>query len=166
MLKSIHRFLFTGVLPQLMTAGEYRTYDISKSEPVLNGESVAYTSSFMLFDTLEYDFSEEAKKTYKTMDDMEKVLAVKKFISGIWQIHPFEEGNTRTIAVFTELYLRSLGFQVDKQPFADNAQYFRDALVLDNTTNLAFKNGKPLEDVFLQLTRQEDKQIFNSLRKT
>lgn len=164
MLKSIHRFLFDGVLPQLMKAGEYRTYDIRKEEPVLEGESVSYTSSFLLLDTLDYDFSEEKKKDYRSLNDLEKILSVKNFISSVWQIHPFEEGNTRTIAVFTELYLRSLGFDIDNQPFADNAEYFRDALVLANTSNPKFKTEQPLDDFFLQLTKHTERKIFKSLR--
>lgn len=75
-LKSIHRFLFDGVLPQLMKAGEYRTYDIRKDEPVLNGESVLYTVSSLIIDTLDYDFSQEEKKDYTSLSLEEKVKAM------------------------------------------------------------------------------------------
>lgn len=163
-LKSIHRFLFDGVLPQLMKAGEYRTYDIRKDEPVLNGDSVLYTASSLIVDTLDYDFSQEEKKDYKSFSSDEKVHAVQSFISGLWQIHPFEEGNTRTIAVFTELYLRSLGIAVDNTPFAENAEYFRDALVLANTSNQLLKSTKPLDDFFKALITEGEFKRFASLR--
>lgn len=162
-LKSIHRFLFDGVLPQLMKAGEYRTYDIRKDEPVLAGEFVLYTSSSLILDTLDYDFSQEEKRDYSLLNLEERVFAVQSFISGLWQIHPFEEGNTRTIAVFTELYLRSLGVAVDNTPFADNAEYFRDALVLANTSNPTFKNEAPLTAFFSALLGQASPN-FISLR--
>lgn len=58
------------------------------------------------------------------------------FISGLWQIHVFGEGNTRTTAVFFIKYLRTLGFSVTNDIFAENAWYFRNALVRANYTNL------------------------------
>lgn len=73
------------------------------------------------------------------------------FISGIWQIHTFREGNTRTTAVFAIMYLRRLGFTVDNTPFATHAQYFRDALVLDNTFDSDLKDPVPLQR-FMQAT--------------
>jgi fido (protein-threonine AMPylation protein) len=66
-----------------------------------------------------------------------------RFISGIWQIHPFREGNTRTTAVFMIKYLRSKGFAINNTPFKKNAKFFRDALVLDNAKD-TIKADKPL----------------------
>ena len=74
-------------------------------------------------------------------------MQVKKFISGIWQIHPFGEGNTRTVTVFLIKYLRFLGFIVDNEPFHQKAKYFRDALVLDNATVMK-KHPEYLEAFF------------------
>ena len=85
---------------------------------------------------------------------------IKTFISGIWQIHPFGEGNTRTITVFLIKYLRTMGFQVDNKPFQENAKYFRDALVLDNA-KLFQKKTEYLERFFenLLLAGQHDLEI-------
>ena len=55
----------------------------------------------------------------------------------MWQIHAFGEGNTRTTAVFTIQYLRSLGFDVDNDQFAKHSWYFRNALVRANYHNIA-----------------------------
>ena len=68
------------------------------------------------------------------MDEIIHHLAL--FISKLWQIHVFEEGNTRTTAVFFIKYLRTLGFNVTNDIFAENAWYFRNALVRANYTNL------------------------------
>lgn len=68
------------------------------------------------------------------MDEIIHHLAV--FISRLWQIHIFGEGNTRTTAVFFIKYLRTLGFSVTNDIFAENAWYFRNALVRANYTNL------------------------------
>ena len=115
---SIHRKLFTGIYPH---AGCIRDYNITKKEWVLNGATVLYGSATELRATLDYDFSEEKKFSYKSlsMDEIIHHLAV--FISRLWQIHVFGEGNTRTTAVFFIKYLRTLGFDVTNAIFADVA---------------------------------------------
>ena len=70
------------------------------------------------------------------------------FISGIWQIHPFCEGNTRTTAVFMIKYLQTFGFSVSNQVFADNSWYFRNALVRANYNDL--QNNIHATTVFLE----------------
>lgn len=134
--QSIHRKLFTGIYPH---AGHFRDYNITKKEWVLNGATVTYGSATELKATLEYDLSEEKKFSYRglTMDEVIHHLAV--FISGLWQIHIFGEGNTRTTAVFFIKYLRALGFDVTNDIFAENAWYFRNSLVRANYNDL--KNG-------------------------
>ncbi len=133
---SIHRKLFTGIYSH---AGHIRDYNITKKEWVVDGATVLYGSATEPEATLYYDFSEEKKFSYRnlTMDEMIHHLAV--FISGLWQIHVFSEGNTRTTAVFFIKYLRTLGFDVTNDIFARNAWYFRNALVRANYNDL--KNG-------------------------
>ena len=95
-----------------------------------------YGSASELRATLEYDFSQEKDFSYKglSMDEIIHHLAI--FISRLWQIHIFGEGNTRTTAVFFIKYLRTLGFVATNDIFAENAWYFRNALVRANYTNL------------------------------
>lgn len=133
---SIHRKLFTGIYPH---AGCIRDYNITKKEWVLNGATVLYGSATELQATLDYDFSEEKKFSYRnlSMDEIIHHLAV--FISGLWQIHVFGEGNTRTTAVFFIKYLSTLGFDVTNDIFAEHAWYFRNSLVRANYNDL--KNG-------------------------
>lgn len=130
---SIHRKLFHGIYKH---AGKIRDYNITKKEWVLDGATVMYGSASELMATLEYDFSQEKDFTYKglSMDGIIHHLAV--FISRLWQIHIFGEGNTRTTAVFFIKYLRLLGFSSTNDIFAENAWYFRNALVRANYTNL------------------------------
>ena len=130
---SIHRRLFQGIYKH---AGRIRDYNITKKEWVLDGASVMYGSASELRATLEYDFSQEQDFSYRglLMDGIIHHLAV--FVSGLWQIHIFGEGNTRTTAVFFIKYLRTLGFSATNDIFAENAWYFRNALVRANYTNL------------------------------
>ncbi|MFQ8030484.1 Fic family protein [Mediterraneibacter gnavus] len=113
-----------------------RDYNITKKEWVLDGATVMYGSASELRATLEYDFSQEKDFSYRglSMDEIIHHLAV--FISRLWQIHIFGEGNTRTTAVFFIKYLRTLGFSATNDIFADHAWYFRNALVRANYTNL------------------------------
>lgn len=143
---SIHRKLFTGIYSH---AGRIRDYNITKKEWVLNGETVLYGSATELRATLDYDLSEEKKFSYKnlSMDEIIHHLAV--FVSRLWQIHVFGEGNTRTTAVFFIKYLRTLGFDVTNDIFAENAWYFRNSLVRANYNDL--KNGIHETTEFLEV---------------
>jgi fido (protein-threonine AMPylation protein) len=144
--KSIHRQLFAGLLP---AAGEYRDYNHSKREWVLKGDTVRYAAWETIKETVDYDFGLEQEFSYRNLP-MEAVAShLAKFASGIWQIHPFAEGNTRATAVFIIKYLNSLGFAVNNQPFAEHSWYFRNALVRDNYNNLA--QGVTADSSFLEL---------------
>lgn len=132
-LASIHRRLFTGIYK---FAGKLRDYNITKKEWVLKGDTVQYAGCYRLAETLAFDFGEEKKFSYAGLDMGGVVRHVAKFVSGIWQIHAFGEGNTRTVSVFAIKYLRTLGFEVDNQVFAENAWYFRNALVRANYNDL------------------------------
>lgn len=130
-LKGIHRYLFKNILPEKWV-GSFRQKNIYKKESVLNGESVTYANYFIIEDTLAYNVETEKKKNYVTMSNREKIESITGFFSSIWQVHPFREGNTRTVAVFMVQYLNVLGFQVNEEPFEENALYFRNALVRAN----------------------------------
>ncbi len=131
-LKYIHKFIFQDIYE---FAGEFRKIDISKSEKILNNDSVSYGDSNSLEDSLEYDISKELKKNYKEMKIVEVIKSISEFSSNIWQVHPFREGNTRTTAVFIIKYLRSLGYDVDNTLFKDKSIYFRNAMVRSNYFN-------------------------------
>ena len=106
---------------------------------MLDGETVLYGSATELRATLDYDFSEEKKFSYKNLSMDEIIHHLAFFVSRLWQIHVFGEGNTRTTAVFFIKYLRTLGFDVTNDIFAENAWYFRNSLVRANYNDL--KNG-------------------------
>lgn len=131
-LKYIHKYLFQDVYE---FAGEFRKIDFSKHEKILNNDSVAYGDSKTLNKSLEYDISLEKEKNYKNMNIVEVIKNITDFTSSIWQAHPFREGNTRTIAVFIQKYLISLGYKVDNLLFKDKSIYFRNALVRSNYFN-------------------------------
>ena len=117
-------------------AGNIRDYNITKTEWVLDGATVMYGSASELRATFEYDFSQEKNFSYKglSMDEIIHHLAV--FISNLWQIHIF----------------------------AENAWYFRNALVRANYTNLQKGIHETTEylEVFLRnLLLNEKNELHN-----
>ena len=130
---SIHKYLFNDIFPH---AGKIRTFNITKKEWVLNGDTISYGSALELKETLEYDLAQERKFSYKGISIDEVIDHLAFFIARLWQIHVFEEGNTRTTAVFFIKYLKTLGFQVSNDNFAENSWYFRNALVRANYNNI------------------------------
>lgn len=133
---TIHKRLFEGIYP---FAGKIRDYNISKAEWVLNGETVYYASADSIRATLTYDFDREKQFNYQRISLLQIVQHIAGFVSDLWQIHAFGEGNTRTTAVFTIKYLRTFGFDINNTLFAQHSWYFRNALVRANYND--FKNN-------------------------
>lgn len=129
---SLHRRIFAGVFKH---AGKVRDYDISKKEWILNGDTVHYLNWEDLHRALDYDIEQERRFSYKELNTDQLIQHITRFVSDIWQIHAFGEGNTRTTAVFAILYLRDLGYKVENDMFAQHSWYFRNALVRANYRN-------------------------------
>ena len=158
---ALHGRLFAGIFK---FAGKLRDYDISKKEWVLDGDSVMYGAAFELKAALDYDFQHERHFSYKNLTLEETVKHITFFVSRLWQIYAFGEGNTRTTAVFTIKYLRSLGFNADNELFAENSWYFRNALVRANYNNLQkgiHENPEFLEKFFRNLLLGEHNELKN-----
>lgn len=158
---SIHKRLFEGIYTH---AGKVREYNISKKEWVLDSESVIYGNAINLRETIEYDLTQEKNFNYRNLAQGDIVNHIAKFTSDLWQIHPFEEGNTRTTALFVIKYLRTLGFDVANDAFAAHSWYFRNALVRANYKNIQkgiFATTKPIELFFRNLLMSEQNELRN-----
>ena len=163
-LKSIHRKLFSELLldERDNSIGEYRRYNISKKEPILNGDTVIYGEYTTIDEFLKYDFENESGKNYAEMSLEKQIKNLVKFTAAIWQIHPFVEGNTRTVAVFIQKYLLSMGYDVNNDLFKENSVYFRNALVASNYSNIPKRispNFSYLEQFFLKLLYKRDTEL-------
>ena len=186
---NIHKQLFDNIYDH---AGKIRTFNISKSEWVLDGESVSYGNAYSLKDLLEYDFKQEKEFSYKNISNKEFISHIAKFISNLWQIHIFAEGNTRTTAVFLIKYLNTKGFKINNDLFEKHSWYFRNALVRANYSNyflgisettqylemflenLLFNGNNDLSNKMLHITyangayeklSQEEKNILNLMKE-
>lgn len=160
-LLNIHKRLFEDIYDG---AGVYRDYNFTKKEWVLNGDTVIYAPFDTIKETLEYDFEQEKYFSYKDLSLDDSIKHLSKFISNIWQIHPFCEGNTRTIAVFLIKYLRTFGFKLNDEIFADNSWYFRNSLVRANYKNFdknVFEDTSFLEKFFYNLLTNANNELKN-----
>lgn len=131
-LKYIHKYLFQDVYD---FAGNFRTLNFSKSEKILNNDSVVYGDYKTLKESLEYDIAIEKDKNYKDVSIVDVIKNITEFSSNIWQTHPFREGNTRTTAVFIYKYLSSLVFNQNIFIYKNKSSYFRNSLVRSNYFN-------------------------------
>ena len=160
-LLNIHKRLFKDIFNE---AGIYRDYNFTKKEWVLNGDTVIYSPFETIRETLEYDFNQEKNFSYKDLSLDESIKHICKFTSNIWQIHPFCEGNTRTTAVFIIKYLRTFGFNINDEVFAENSWYFRNSLVRANYNNFEkniFEDNSFLEKFFYNLLTDSKYELKN-----
>lgn len=131
---AIHAEIFNGIFTH---PGMARTCNIVKrEEQVLNGDTVIYAPYAEIAASLAYDFEREKYFDYTKSCIHGQIEHMARFIAAVWQIHPFGDGNTRTIAVFLVKYLQYLGFPVNIRPFAKHSRYFRNALVRANYNNI------------------------------
>ncbi|WP_177160188.1 Fic family protein [uncultured Fusobacterium sp.] len=161
-LKKIHKSLFSDILKKNYV-GIFRNYNISKNERILSGNSVIYADYRELTECLNYDFEREKKNDYKNLPLDEKINKVSNFISSIWQVHPFIEGNTRTTAIFLIKYLKKLGFKLNEDIFMENSLYFRNALVLSNYSNRELKISNDfrfLTSFFIKLIVDKNEKLM------
>ena len=157
----LHKKIFHNVFTH---AGQIRTYNISKKEWVLDGDTVCYCGASLLKETLEFDFEVEKKFDYSKISKEDFIPHIAKFIADIWQIHVFAEGNTRTTAVFLIKYLRKFGYKLANNIFFKNAWYFRNALVRANYSNIekgVFETTKYLEDFLNNAISNTNKEFKN-----
>ena len=160
-LLSIHKYLFEGIYEH---AGTFRKYNFIKKEWVLNGDSVTYGDFRDLEETLKYDFEQEKNFNYSLLNEDKIIEHISRFVSNLWQIHVFEEGNTRTCAVFLIKYLKSMGFNVSNDIFAKNAWYFRNSLVRANYNNYSlhiFSDNSYLIKFMRNLLLNEQNTLLN-----
>ena len=160
-LLNIHKRLFEGIFER---AGVFRDYNFIKREWVLNGDTVIYSSFETIRDNLEYDFEQERNFLYRDLSFDDAIKHLCRFTSNMWQIHPFCEGNTRTTAVFLIKYLRTFGFNINDDVFAEHSWYFRNALVRANYKKFEkniFEETLFLEKFFYNLLTESNYELKN-----
>ncbi len=158
-LQELHASIFEDVFP---FAGGYREVNIRKHEWVLKDDSVTYGPWRSIAENLRSAFDREQEYSYAGKSATAMIARFARFISRVWQIHPFREGNTRTTAVFAIKYLRALNIPAANDLFAENSWFFRNALVRANYEHPlkgVARDYEPLERFFRNLTLGEKNEL-------
>ena len=132
-LAELHKEIFDGVYEK---AGTIREIDVSKREWVLGGDYISFMNLEALPGSLDDCIEKERKYRYDTTSTDALISHLAAFISRIWQMCPFEEGNSRFTAVFTILYMRHLEIDFDYDTFKNDSYYLHNALVRANYRNI------------------------------
>ena len=161
LLLSIHEYLFDGILED-ESIGKFRKYNIRKKETILLGDSVRYADQLIIKPQLNQIFDDERSYSYSYPMNENDIDHLSGFTSKLWQTHPFAEGNTRTTAVFIKLYLKSLGYEVNNEPFKFNSDYYRNALVRSCYESSAYNSeptNKFLNLFYMNLLNASDNKL-------
>ena len=124
---AIHKKLFERVYAW---AGEKRTIDICKNEMILDGISVEYSTYTEIDSDLLKIQNKMDRDDWDNQDKDETISKIAGYISDVWKVHAFREGNTRTIAVYLLMLLKSHRLELDTDFIGKHSKYFRNALVM------------------------------------
>ena len=123
----IHKQMFENIYDW---AGKPRTINIYKEEPILSGISVEYSDYKFISNEFRKIDKKYSIKNMKSLNKEDFIHIFVRFIAEIWKVHPFREGNTRTIATFAFLLLTQNGYKYNAEIIQKNAKFFRNALVM------------------------------------
>lgn len=104
----IHKRMFENLY---YFAGSYRKVNMFKEESFLFGRSVDYALYPSISNEIETVLEIMKNTNFKKMDYSKKCIYLANVFSKLWKIHPFREGNTRTVVVFFDLYLRQFNIK-------------------------------------------------------
>lgn len=125
--EAIHKRLFGEIYPW---AGETRTVELWKPEMMLSGRSVAYTPPAAISEQMRSTLSSLAQEQPGNFKDSRPAMRLAENMATLFQIHPFREGNTRTLLVFMEQYARHHKQPLDQALINRVPSETRDKLVL------------------------------------
>lgn len=113
-------------------AGKPRVINIEKAEAVLGDISVEYSDCFDVAKDAERILKRANSYGWKQASFKDIVETFSDFIAELWKVHPFREGNTRTVVAFCSMFIEAQGIYIESDLFKDNAAYMRNALVAAN----------------------------------
>lgn len=124
---AIHRYLFGDIYDW---AGQYRIINIAKRERLLAGQSVWYSNDEDIPKELKAVFQDLHNQKWDGLSRPEFVRELTRYFPRIWQVHPFREGNTRTVVMMMTFFVEHYGYHMDQNLMAASAGYVRDSFVM------------------------------------
>lgn len=127
----VHYYIFQDVYEW---AGKVRVINIEKSEPALGGISIEYSDCFDIEKDTKIILDRMEHCIWDKISIEEAAVTFSRYLAELWKVHPYREGNTRTVITFCSQFIESKGLYIDSDLFKDNAQYVRTALVAASAT--------------------------------
>ena len=124
---AVHNYIFGDLYEW---AGKIRTIPIYKEEVVLGGISLNYGDVSSIQSQAELIIDELNQIEWFEISVEDIIPLFLDLIARLWFIHPFREGNTRTVIRFAGLFANAKGFPLNSKLLRDNASYVRNSLVL------------------------------------
>ena len=121
---SIHKYLFGDIYEW---AGKYRIINIQKREDILGGISVWYSNDDTIDDDLNSSWTKINAVDWGKLSREDFSKNVARLFPSLWQVHPFREGNTRTIVMLITFFAEHYGYYFDQELLARSAGYVRNA---------------------------------------
>lgn len=149
-LREIHRCLFGDIYDW---AGQYRLINIEKRERLLAGRSVWYSNDEDIPRDLAAAFQTLHEQDWGRLSKAEFVRALAHCFPRIWQVHPFREGNTRTVVMLLTFFVEKHGYYMDQELMAASAGYVRDSFVMASLGEYA--EYEHLEKILLDAVCEE-----------
>jgi cell filamentation protein len=122
----LHQYIFQDIFEW---AGNIRTINIEKQESVLGRLSVEYSDVVDIKQHLNTLLHQLIEIDWQSLEIPDKARIFSRCMTSIWKIHPFREGNTRTIVTFCCDFADSNNFPLGRELFKNNSIYVRTALV-------------------------------------
>lgn len=123
----VHKYIFGDIYEW---AGEIRILNIEKAESVLSGLSVEYSDYSLIENDVNRVLNYMNNLDWLSLERSDLVDIFVKNTASLWRIHPFREGNTRSIITFMIQFAQRNGFKINKELLIKHSSYVRKALVL------------------------------------
>jgi len=140
---AIHRYLFGDIYDW---AGKPRAVPMVKGEKVLGGDTVRYSAPDAIEDDAAKAIVALNAIDWTQLSAEETSQQFARLIAALWQVHPFREGNTRTVITFATQFAAAHGFPMDKNLLREHASYVRDTLV--KASDGPYSEHKYLQEIF------------------
>ena len=164
--RKVHYQIFQDVYEW---AGKFRTIDIEKPEPILGEISIEYSEYKNIAKEIEYTINEMSKENWNDISVRKKAEKLSDYMARLWKIHPYRDGNTRSVVTFCALFIEAQGSYLDSSIFKDNAFYMRTALVAATAIFQDLGDLRQVKHLFeivynaLQEGREFEKSIINKI---
>ena len=145
--------LYQNGFDDFSSAGLRTLINIEKREKLLAGRSVWYSNDEDISRDLDSAFKELHAQDWAHFSRKEFVSVLSRCFSHIWQVHPFREGNTRTVVMMLTFFVEHHGYYMDQELLAACAGYVRDSFVMASLDQ--FSEFEHLEKILMDAVCEE-----------